>query len=244
VATARSLVVAGFVAAAVTLGASSAARAEAPMASFVWFPSSPFIGEPVSLASTATDATSAITTWAWDMTGGGSFTPGESLATTTFSAPGSHTVRLRVTGADGLSSEASETIVVRVRPLTEMLPFPIVRVVTTQVVGGVDVRLLSVEAPPGARVTVNCRGSGCPLKSQAKTAYSTRVESVTVTFPRLDRFLRAGDIVEIRVAKAGEIGKYARLTVRRGKTPARFDACLQSTAPAPVNCAAMTAALG
>lgn len=243
VATARPIAIAAFAQAAIVLGISSAARAEAPLASFVWFPTSPFISEPVSFASTSTDATSPITTWAWDLLGSGSFEQGESVVTTTFAAPGGHVVRLRVTAADGSSSEASETVVARVRPLAEMLPFPIVRVVGTQVSAGVDVRLLSVEAPSGVRITVSCRGVGCPLRRQSKMAYSTRAGSVTVTFPRFQRFIRAGDIVEIRIAKAGEIGKYTRLTVRGARPPARFDACLQSTAPAPVSCPVSSASL-
>lgn len=187
------------------------------------------------------DATSPITGWAWDLNNSEAFKEGESVTATTFLLPGNHVVRLRVTAADGSSGEAAETIVVRARPLIEMLPFPIVRVVSTNRSTGIDLRLLSVEAPPGARITVTCRGRGCPPRSESTTVSSAAAASVTVTFPRLRRFLRSGDRIEIRVAKTGEIGKYTRLVVRRGRPPVRFEACLASTAPAPVRCPAVAA---
>jgi PKD repeat protein len=218
------------------------ARAEAPKAAFVWFPPSPFAGEVVSFASTATDATSPIVAWAWDLGGSGTFAESGSVITTTFPNSGSHVVRLRVTAADGGSSEAAETIAVKTRPLAEMLPFPIVRVVSTDRRAGIDLRLLSVEAPPGARVTVTCRGHGCPPGRQLTTVSARNAGSVTLTFPHLARFLRVGASIEIRVAKAGEIGKYTRIVVRSGRPPARFDACLRAAAPAPVNCPAVSAA--
>jgi PKD repeat protein len=221
----------------------ASARAEAPNAAFVWFPASPFAGEVVSFASTATDATSPITTWAWDLGGSGAFAETGSVISTTFPDSGSHVVRLRVTAADGSSSEAAETILVRTRPLAEMLPFPIVRVVSTDRSAGIHLRLLSVEAPPGARITVTCRGHGCPPGRQSAMVSAKSAASVTLTFPHLARFLRVGVSIEIRVAKTGEIGKYTRIVVRSGRPPARFDACLRATAPAPVNCAAVSAAL-
>jgi PKD repeat protein len=242
VATLRPIVLA-LVLAAATWRLTAPASAEAPQAAFVWFPSSPLQGEAVSLASTSTDATSPITSWSWDVHGSRSFEEGESLTTTTFDVPGNHIVRLRVTAADGSFSEVADTIVVRARPLTEMLPFPIVRVVSVDRSGGIDLRLLAVEAPPGARITVTCRGRGCPPKPQSTSVSTIGVESVTVSFPRLRRFLRVGDSLEVRVTKTGEIGKYTRLIVRSGRPPRRFDACLRSMAPAPVACPATTATL-
>jgi PKD repeat protein len=238
-----SMIVLCLVRAATALDLAGPARAETPKATFMWFPDSPFAGEPVSFASTATDATSPIATWAWDLSGSGAFAEGGSVITTTFLDSGDHVVRLRVTAADGSSSEAAETVVVRSRPLAEMLPFPVVRVVSTDLSAGIDLRLLSVEAPPGARITVTCRGRGCLPVRQSLTVSSKGAESVIVPFPRLERFLRVGVSVEIRVAKTGEIGKYTRLVVRSRRPPARFDACLRSTAPVPVSCAAAAAAL-
>src|SRR5436305_587009 len=82
-------------------------------------------------------------------------------------------------------------------------------------------------APAGARIEVDCSGRRCPLKRQALVVSSTRVETVTVLFPRFERFLRAGLTLQIRVSKPGQIGKYTRFLIRRGKAPSREDSCLE-----------------
>src|SRR5207249_9243280 len=87
--------------AAAAASSPAGANAEPPAASFLWFPAAPLTGEPVSLASTSTDATSPIAAWAWDLAGNGTFQQGSSVITTTFSAPGRHVVRLVVIAMDG-----------------------------------------------------------------------------------------------------------------------------------------------
>jgi hypothetical protein len=54
----------------------------------------------------------------------------------------------------------------------------------------------------------------------------------------LERFLRAGTRVTIRISKANAIGKYVRLTIRDGSAPKRRDACLLPGEGAPVACPA------
>src|ERR1019366_4053130 len=130
-----------------------------------WFPSAPKTGENVSLVSTSTDGTSPITAFAWALSSNGAFVAGKPLLTTSFSTPGGHVVRLRVTDANGLSSVATQTIQVTSTPLILMQPFPIVRIAGSETSSGVRLRLLTAQAPIGARVTVSCRGRGCPAKS-------------------------------------------------------------------------------
>ena len=84
-----------------------------PLASFVWFPAFPRVGESISLVSTSTDLTSPITGYAWDLADNGPFgvfNASGPVTTTTFATPASHQARLRVTAADHLSSIAVETI--------------------------------------------------------------------------------------------------------------------------------------
>jgi PKD domain len=232
----RPLARAGLVLAAAALWPVSPAIAQPPTASFSWYPPSPHPGEVVSLASTSTDASSPLTAWAWDFTGGGAFQDVGPVTSTTFSAPGNYGVRLLVTAADGTSSVASETIPVSSQPPTEMLPFPIVRIVGAVSRAGMKLRLLSVETPPGAQINVACVGRGCPIKSLWEVANSTGVESVTVRLRPFERFLRAGVTLEIRVSKAGEIGKYTRLEIRHRRPPARLDECLDSATLRPMTC--------
>jgi hypothetical protein len=211
-----------------------------PRASFVWFPSSPVVGETVTLLSSSTDPSSAITAFAWAPSGNGSFRAGKPLITTSFSAPGGHVVRLRVSDANGLSSVAAETIPVAPAALTLMQPFPIVRISGSETSNGVRLTTLTVQAPPGARVTVSCQGRGCPARSESRVAVS-RVRhgaagTVRITFRRFERILRAGVILRIRVFKPGEIGKYTRFIVRRGLLPERLDTCLDSGGFKPMAC--------
>jgi PKD repeat protein len=237
-ASARSSALAGLALVALAAAPASQAIAEPPRASFLWFPSAPHTGEPVSFASTSTDATSPITGFAWDLAGDGAFGEGGEISGTTFSTSGSHVVQLKVTAADGSSSIDAETIQVSPPPVAVMLPFPVVRIVGTPLASGIRLRLLTVEAPPGARVTLDCGGRGCPAKSESLVAAPTSVETVTVRFRRYERSLAAGVVLELRVSKPGEIGKYTRFLIRRRRPPTRLDECLGPAGATPITCPA------
>lgn len=116
----------------------------------------------------------------------------------------------------------------RARPVL-LSPFPIVRIRGRLTRTGAVVNLVSVRAPKGARVAVRCRGRGCPARVQARTAR-------LLTFKRLRRHLRAGAVLEIRVTRAGTIGKYTRFVIRRGKSPLRRDSCLRPDGVKPMRC--------
>ena len=224
----------------VVAGAAVVAAHPPPAASFTWFPSAPYTGEPVSLASGSTDIASPITGFAWDLAGKGVFAPGGDVIGTSFSTPGNHVVQLRVTDASGLSSVAAQTIPVSGPPLTLLRPFPIVRIASTDTASGVKLSLLRVQAPAGARIAVACKGPGCPVKSQSRVAVASKVGHkkgvAPVEFRRFERSLRAGVSLEIRISKRGQIGKYTRFVVRRGKLPVRVDTCLGPAGVKPLAC--------
>jgi hypothetical protein len=212
-----------------------------PAASFAWFPALPHTGERVSLASSSTDPASPINAFAWDTAGNGPFTAGGPVQTTSFSTPGDHVVRLRVGDANGMSSVAAETIHV-VPPLPSLMqPFPIVRITGYRTSSGVKLFLFSALAPVGARITVSCHGRGCPARSVTRTALprrgKRRTSAVLVTFRRFEgTLLRAGLTLEVRIVKQGQIGKYTRFVISRGKLPARLDACLDPARLRPIAC--------
>jgi hypothetical protein len=207
-----------------------------PSSSFTWQPSAPRVGQAISLLSSSTDQSSPIHSFAWDLAGVGAFNPGSAAVTTSFATAGNHVVRLRVTAADGLSSVATETIPVGAARAALMDPFPIVRIASTDTKAGIRLRLLRVQAPAGARITVACQGRSCPLKSQRRVATPVRSGAPTYTFRRFERALRAGVVLEVRVWKAGVIGKYTRLAVRRGRLPQRVDECLDPGGVKPAVC--------
>jgi hypothetical protein len=212
-----------------------AAPTAGPSAAFSVFPPHPHTGEPVTLVSTSGDATSPITSYAWNVLGP-AFVAGGQSKTTTFTSPGSHLVQLRVTDGAGLSSVASQQIPVSF-PL--MHPFPSVRIVTTRSGGRLHLKALTVEAPAGATVAVACKGKGCPVRSLSRLLTRPKGKSSglpTATFPRLQRALPAGIALEIRVTQPGRVGKFTRFTIRKGKLPLRADACVNGTEPKPVPC--------
>jgi hypothetical protein len=217
------------------LDAAPGKPASGPSASFTWYPSHPHVGETVMLVSTSTDSASPITGFAWNLIGSALASGGQKQPMR-FSTPGNHSVGLRVTDAAGLAGATSQLIPVSF-PL--MRPFPVVRIVTTGAAGGVRLKLLSVEAPTGVTVKVNCTGRGCPLRSLSRVVPRPKAKSAgtpSLSFTRLRGVLRPGVALEVRVAAAGQIGKYTRFAIRRRKLPLRSDACVNAREPRPVSC--------
>ncbi len=118
-------------------------------------------------------------------------------------------------------------------------PFPVVRIAGAETVAGARISLLSVTAPVGARVTVSCRGNGCPVRSEgvlAGAGHPTASGTQVITFRRFQRALRAGVTLDIRISRAGQIGKFVRFVIRRGKLPTRQDSCLDPATARPIAC--------
>jgi hypothetical protein len=227
----------------VTFTIAAPAAPSPPVASFKWFPPSPVTGESVSLVSSSTDPASPITGFEWALSSTGAFSPGKPVLTTSFATPGAHVVRLRVTDAAGRSSIATQTVPVTARRRVLMQPFPIVRIAGSVTSRGARLRLVTVQAPIGTRVTVACRGPGCKTKSESRLATASSkgktnrpAGAVVLSFHRFERSLRAGAILKIRVLKPGEIGKYTSFVIRRHKLPVRRDACLVSASSKPIRC--------
>ncbi len=200
-----------------------------PRASFTWFPASPEVGEPVALVASWSAVESPITGFAWALGSGAPFLDGRPTLTTSFTTPGPHVVLLKVTDAAGRTSQAAETISVRHHRATLMQPFPIVRIAGRETRAGVRLTLLTVTAPVSSRVTVSVRGGKGRSSSESRLATvrkPTASATVVMSFPRFARPLRAGAVLEVRVTKAGQIGKLTRFIPHRGRLPTRQDICL------------------
>lgn len=217
-------------------GGAASSIAHPLLASFSWVPSAPHTGERVSLLSGSTDTASPITSFAWDLAGTGAFTAGTPVMGTSFSTPGKHLVQLRVTDAIGLSAVAAELIPVTGPVLPLMRPFPIVRIVASYSASAVRLKVLSVQASGGARISIACRGHGCPVKAQTRVAAAGKRGKAPVVFRRFERSLHAGVTLEVRVSKPGQIGKYTSFTIRHGRLPLRSDSCLGPAASKPIAC--------
>jgi hypothetical protein len=112
-------------------------------------------------------------------------------------------------------------------PPRYLRPFPVVRMKGRLVSGGAHMALLRVIAPRGSRVVVLCKRAGCPLRRQS--VGRGRVDA-------LERFLRAGMRITIRIWKPGFVGKHVRIVIRNGRVPSRHDACLLPGEKQPAAC--------
>jgi PKD repeat protein len=218
-----------------------------PVASFDYRPGVPIAEQPVTFFSTSDDPDKNIETTEWDLDGDGVFETRGTSAARAFPT-GSFNVSVRVTDTGDSYSIATQTIVVSAPPpatqapqissegpqLRLLNPFPIVRIAGRIGRAGTRFRVLSVNAPQGATVTVRCKGRGCPFKASKRSATTSR----QVRIRKLERrLLRAGASIRIFVTKPGSIGKYTSITVRGGKPPRRSDRCLMPDSNTkPVKC--------
>jgi hypothetical protein len=112
---------------------------------------------------------------------------------------------------------------------TLLHPFPVVRIRGFFARTGARITLLSVRGPEKAQISARCVGRGCPVKELTMPTANVRLH-------RLERFLRAGIQLQIRVTRPGRIGSYTSFLIRSRKTPLRVDRCLPSRSTKPVRC--------
>jgi hypothetical protein len=179
-----------------------------------------------------------------------------------FGSPGTRTVRLKVVDEDGESVTVARSFRVAAVPAAPVppgfdlpdpvtptptpsptrparpafiRPFPIVRIAGRGTRRGARITLLAVRAPRGSLVRVRCKGGrrrGCKYKRARKRVG----RSGRVRIKGLQRRLGAGAVIEIRVSRSGEIGKFTRFRIRRRKAPLRRDLCVAPGASKPTKC--------
>jgi hypothetical protein len=108
-------------------------------------------------------------------------------------------------------------------------PFPVVRISGRFTRRRTTLTRVTVNAPRGAGIRVDCKGSGCPYHRKAIAVKLVRVGA-------LQRSYRPGATIEIRVTQPRTIGRYTRVKTRRGKAPLRIDRCLMPGSTKPVRC--------
>jgi hypothetical protein len=112
-----------------------------------------------------------------------------------------------------------------------MRPFPLVRIRGWLTARGAIIEALTVRGPRGLRISVRCRGRGCPRRHLARSATVTRLKA-------FQGFLPAGVRLEIRITRPGFVGKHTLIRIRRGKPPVRRDRCLFPGSGRPRACPA------
>jgi hypothetical protein len=217
--------------------------------SFVVFPSPALPGQEITFAYSGGPAVSSPPEW--DLNGDGVFPdatgPG---ARTTFAAPGTYFVGLRLTDVDDAVSTGYQPVAVSLPsgPVTTkgkpqfrlMSPFPIVRITGKVQRKGARIKSLTIRAPYGATVKVRCRGHGCPFHRSSQTltlAGKAKAPSKTIRIKRFERrLLRRGVSIKVLVMRKGEIGKYTHFLIRGGRPPGRTDLCLPPGSTDPMEC--------
>ena len=206
-----------------------------PSAGFIFEPSTPRVNERVTFSSTSTDPDGqiALSGYQWDFDGDGVFDEavGETV-TVSFPKAGVKTVGLQVTDSDGaVSTKTRKVSVDRSRPKL-LSPFPIVRLAgEVRSGGGTKIERLSVRAPRGSKVTVRCRGNGCPFKKKQRIVKRRRIQ-----FPEIEGRVPPGIVLEVYVTQADRIGKFTRFRTRKGNAPKRRDRCLAAGSRKPIFC--------
>jgi len=103
-------------------------------------------------------------------------------------------------------------------------PFPVVRMAGRLTATGARVTLFSVRAPRHVRITVTCKGKGCPKARWRHPNVRRRVTRIG----GFERTLVHGLRITVTVSRRGYVGKRTVFWIRQGKPPLRLDSCLSS----------------
>jgi hypothetical protein len=203
-----------------------------PDANFGFFPREPVSGQTVQFVSYACDPDGKLAEQAWDLDGDGSFDDALGSRPFTSFTEGLHGVALRVTNKQGVTARRSRVIDVGQGPVDYVLPepfeppllspFPFVRLSGTVIGPRTRISVLSVRAPVCSRVTILCRGEGCPWRRRTKLA-----RRGPTRFRDIQRRIFAGATIKVLVTKRDRIGKYTRFRLRANRAPKRRDRCLR-----------------
>jgi hypothetical protein len=142
-------------------------------------------------------------------------------------------VGVRVTAIADEGSATRDSALTAVVPRTRpalIRPFPRVHFKGIFTSSGAVIQLVTVVSPPGARIALSCLGRDCPFRR------STPPRRPRLHVHALERSLRAGTKVEIRITQPALIGKYTSILVRAKHRPLRRDRCLMPGNERPVPC--------
>ena len=111
-------------------------------------------------------------------------------------------------------------------------PFPVLRLRGSLTQTGARIDLFTIRVPAHVLVAVRCRGSSCRAQRFERRT-STRQ---TIRLRRFEGRVRAGTQLSVKVTRAGRIGKWTTILIRRGAAPRRSDLCAYPAAGAPAPC--------
>lgn len=97
---------------------------------------------------------------------------------------------------------------------------------------GARLSRVRVRAERDTTIEVRCKGRGCPFRRLSTEPPKGGLLRVR----RLQRNLRAGIAIGLRVTKPFQIGKYTRVHILHGRLPKRLDRCIEPGRSRPSRC--------
>jgi hypothetical protein len=80
-------------------------------------------------------------------------------------------------------------------------------------------------APAGARITLTCKGRGCPIKKARRRTVARELQRITLQQGFRRARLRIGTRLRLTITAAGTIGRTYTYVVKRGAPPTRTTVC-------------------
>ena len=228
-----------------------------PRPSFSVSPPNPELGQAVTFTSTSTDPDGTVAKVEWEFNGDGKYDDASgTTAQYVFPQPGRYPVSIRVSdermpprvavltqtivvgelgqAAGAASSSASSAVAgtagsTRATAGRRLAARVRLRAALTR--RGAKLQTLAVSAERGAKLRVKCSGAGCRTRAQI-----IRSRGRLITFRRFQRSYGTGAVIQVFVTKSGRVGRYVRVTIRKGRAPLRKDACLTGSGSRPTRC--------
>jgi PKD repeat protein len=179
---------------ATSTAASKVTVHRAPTAAFTFDPNPGVAGEPMTFDGSTSGDDGTIAKYEWDLDGDGTYetdTLAVAKATTTFAAPGTFTVRLRVTDDHGVQDAVSHQVTVNPKPEVTVeaadIDAPLVKILSNTVklrrTGNVLVRVTCQATDPACtgRLVLRAQGRRIGRKAFSLAAGQTTVLKVRVT---------------------------------------------------------------
>jgi hypothetical protein len=103
---------------------------------------------------------------------------------------------------------------------------------------GADSELIGLavgDLSPGMKITVQCTGPSCPFEKREMNI-SSKISTFAMTDLFVDPVFKPGTTLEIRITKAGSIGRVFQYETRSAADPKVTELCLPPDASRPVAC--------
>jgi PKD repeat protein len=143
-----------------------------PVAAFTFEPAAPLVGQPIIFNAGTSSDDNGIAGYAWSFTDNGVINATSSVASRTYTAAGTYTVRLTVTDSDGVSDDEVRTIVVT-DPSPVTLPIITLQPLSVTVSPGATATFFVSANPGGGTLSYRWQRNGTDIPGATTESYTT-----------------------------------------------------------------------